>query len=236
MELFAIFGISNAEILIAAASVLALAIAVSIAVRAIRTDRSEVTSRVERLELRLAAAEAVQPILNQAEDLVRHVSENAVAPAIELFDLAPRRRTLFGSGPESHELAASLAMELRDCLDAAAGMARPIRNMIGNGAIEVAAERAKLASGLREQAGALGSGTWKEHRRALLSVGVPTRSVSALVTLFQCLRDLKLAVERLDRKPSLDQVLDVLAAATRVLEAADEANAIFAEQEQTAAA
>lgn len=236
MELFAIFGVSNAEILITAAAALTLAFAVSIAFRAVRADRSEITSRVERLELRLAAAEAVQPILNQADDLVRHVAENAVAPAIELFDLAPRRRTLFGSGPESHELAASLAMELRDCLDATAAMARPIRNMIGNGALEVASERAKLASSLREQADALGSSTWKEHRRALLSVGVPTRSVSALVTLFQALRDLRLSVERLDRKPSMDQMLDVLAGATRVLEAADEANAVFADQDRTAAA
>jgi hypothetical protein len=236
MELFAIFGISNAEILIGAASALVLALAVSLAVRAIRTDRSGVTSRVDRLELRLAAAEAVQPILNQADELVRQVSNHAVAPAIELFELAPRRRTFFGSGPLSHELAASLASELRDCLDVAAGMARPIRNMIGNGALEVAAERTKLAAHLREQAGGILSETWKEHRRAILSVGVPTRSVAALVKLFQCLRDLKHAVDKLDRKPSMDQVLDVLAAATRVLEAAEEANEIFAGSDRPAAA
>lgn len=234
MELFSIFGISNAEILMVAGGVLAFALVVSLARHAFGRTQRQMEDRVERLEVRLAAASAVRPLLNQADDLVRQVAHNAMGPAIEIFDQAPRRRTLFGSGPESQELAATLASELRDNVETAADIARPIRNMIENGAIEVAAERVRLAADLRDKAKTLGAPTWKEHGRAVLASGVPTRSSEAVITCFMRLRQLRAAVNAMGRRPSAEQMLNVLTEAAGLVEAADRANAIFTEEKAPA--
>jgi len=234
MELFSVFGISNAEILTAAACVFLMGVVISLAQTAFSRSRAGIEGRVERLEVRLAAATAARPILNQADDLVREVAHNAVEPAIEIFDQAPRRRTLFGTGPGSHELAAALASELRDNVETAAEIARPIRNMIENGAIEVSAERARLAADLRDKASQLGSATWKEHGRAVLASGVPTRSSEAVITCFMRVRKLRAALNAMGRRPSAEQMLDVLTEAAGLVEDADRANTIFADDKRSA--
>jgi len=244
MELFAFIGVSNAEILTGAAVVLGVATAASLAARALRKDRSGLEDRVERLEMRLAAANALQPVINQADELVRQVSQNAVGPVIEMFEAAPNPRSFFSAGPAPQELAAALAGDLRDNVQIAAAIARPIRNMIENGSMEVSGERSRLAADIRTRADQLGSQVWRTHGRALLAAGVPDRSGEAVFTCFARIRALKASVNALDRRPSPDQMVDVLAAAAGLIEAADQANAVFAgipapttaEPEQTEAA
>jgi len=236
MELFAFIGISNAEILTGAAAVFGIAVAFSLAARAFRKERSDLEGRVEKLEVRLAAASALQPVLNQAEELVRQVSQNAVGPVIEMFEAAPKPRSFFSSGPASEELAATLASDLRDNVEIAAAIARPIRNMIENGSMEVSAERSRLAADIRTRADALGSQVWRTHGRALLAAGVPNRSGEAVFACFASIRALKASVNALDRRPSPDQLVDVLTAAAGLIEAADHANAVFAGTLEPAAA
>lgn len=236
MELFAFIGISNAEILTGAAAVFALATLCSLAARAFHGTRRDLEDRVERLEVRLAAANALQPVLNQADELVRQVSRNAVSPVIEMFEDAPRPRSFFSTGAAPEELAAALAGDLRDNVEIAAAIARPIRNMLENGSMEVAAERSRLAADIRTRADNLGSETWRTYRRALLAAGVPNRSGEAVITCFARIRDLKASIDALDRRPSADQMVDVLAAAASVIEAADHANTVFAEASAPATA
>ena len=235
MELFAFIGISNAEILTGAAAVFAVATASSLAVRAFRRTRGDLEDRVERLEVRLAAANALQPVLNQADELVRQVSQNAVRPVIEMFEDAPRPRSFFSTGAPPEELAAALASDLRDNVEIAAAIARPIRNMIENGSMEVSAERSRLAADIRTRADNLGSETWKTYRRALLAAGVPNRSGEAVIACFARVKDLKAAIDAMDRRPSADQMVDVLAAAASLIEAADHANTVFADAAISAA-
>lgn len=228
MEVFSVFGISNAEILAAAAVVFALALTISLALRAFRPAASDVEGRLERLEIRLAAATAVQPIIAQADELGRQVSQNAIAPVIEMFEDAPRPRAFFSAGPAPEELAAALATDLRDNVEVAAAIARPIRNMIDNGSMEVGAERSRLAADIRTRAAALGSQTWSFYGRALLASGVPSRSAEAVFTCFARVRTLRSAINAMERKPSADQLVEVLAAAASLVEAADQANSVFA--------
>lgn len=235
MELFAFIGISNAQILTGAAVVFAVAAAFSLAMRAFRRTRGDLEDRVERLEVRLAAANALQPVLNQADELVRQVSTNAVNPVIEMFEDAPRPRSFFSSGAAPQELAAALAGDLRDNVEIAAAIARPIRNMIENGSMEVSAERSRLAADIRTRADSLGSQTWQTYRRALLAAGVPNRSGEAVIACFARVRELKASIDALDRRPSADQLVDVLAAAAGLITAADHANAVFAETNEPAA-
>jgi|GEM_PF-1500522 len=236
MELFAFIGISNAEILTGAATVFAIATMFSIAARVVRATRRDLEHRVERLEVRLAAANALQPMLNQADELVRQVAQNAVNPVIEMFEDAPRPRSFLSTGAAPEELAATLASDLRDNLEIAAAIARPIRNMIENGSMEVAAERSRLAADIRTRADSLGSDTWRIYRRALLASGVPNRSGEAIITCFARIRDLRVSIAALDRRPSADQMLDVLGAAASLIEAADHANTVFADADNPASA
>lgn len=228
MELFSVFGITNLEILTAAAVAFSLAMALSLAVSAFRRTREDIEGRVEKLEVRLAAASALKPVLNQADELVRQVSQNAVGPVIEMFEEAPRPRSFFSSGPAPEELAAALASDLRDNVEVAAAIARPIRNMIENGSMEVAAERTRLAADIRTRADTLGSRIWRSHGRALLAAGVPNQSGEAVFACFARIRELKAAVNAMDRRPSADQMVDVLAAAGSLVEAANHANTVFA--------
>jgi hypothetical protein len=228
MDLFAFAGLSNIEILSGAAVVLAGAATVSLAMRTLRNGSDKaLDARVNRLELRMAAAKTYQPALQMADEVLNQVSTSAVSPVIEMFEGVPTRRGWFSKSEEPTEIAATLVSDLRDNIECAAEISRPIRNMLDNGAIEVSAERARLAADCRERAASLGSETWNRHRGAVLTAGMPDVTASAVIDCFTRIRTLKASVEGLGRKPTSDQLIDVLRQSAELVTAAAAAHDTF---------
>lgn len=228
MDLFAFAGVSNIEILFGAAMVFAGAATVSLAMRALRGRGSDaLEARVNRLEIRMAAAQAYQPALQMADEVLNRVSTSAVSPVIEMFEALPARRSWFSKSEEPNEIAAILVGDLRDNIEHAAAISRPIRNMLDNGAIEVAAERARLAADCRERAARLGSETWNRHRGAVLTAGMPDTTSSVVIDCFTRIRTLKASVEALGRKPTSDQLIDLLRQSAELVTAAATAHDTF---------
>jgi hypothetical protein len=228
MDLFAFVGLSNVEILSGAAVVFAGAATVSLAMRALRNGGEKaLDARVNRLEIRMAAAQTYQPALQMADEVLSQVSTSAVSPVIEMFEGIPARRSWFSKSEEPTEIAATLVSDLRDNIECAAEISRPIRNMLDNGAIEVSAERARLAADCRERAASLGSETWNRHRGAVLTAGMPDVTSAAVIDCFTRIRTLKATVEGLGRKPSSDQLIDVLRQSAELVTAAAAAHDTF---------
>lgn len=228
MDLFAFAGVSNVEILAGAAVVFAGAATVSLALRALRNrGGADLDARVNRLEIRMAAAKSYQPALQMADEVLGQVSSSAVAPVIEMFEALPARRSWFSKSEEPTEIAATLVSDLRDNIEHAAAIARPIRNMLDNGAIEVSAERSRLAADCRERAANLGSETWDRHRGAVLTAGMPDVTSSAVIDCFTRIRELKASVDGLGRKPTSDQLIDVLRQSAELVTAAAAAHDTF---------
>ena len=227
MDLFAFVGLSNVEILSGAAVVFAGAATVSLAVRALRNNGKELDARVNRLEIRMAAAQTYQPALQMADQVLNQVTSSAVTPVIEMFEALPARRSWFSKSEEPNEIAATLVSDLRDNIACAAEISRPIRYMLDNGAIEVSAERARLAADSRERAASLGSETWDRHRGSVLTAGMPDVTSSAVIDCFTRIRTLKATVEGLGRKPSSDQLIDVLRQSAELVTAAAAAHDTF---------
>jgi hypothetical protein len=162
-----------------------------------------------------------------ADEVLRQVSSSAVTPVIEMFEALPARRSWFSKTEEPTEIAATLVGELRDNIEHAAAISRPIRNMLDNGAIEVAAERARLAADTRDRAANLGSETWNRHRGAVLTAGMPDTTSSAVIDCFTRIRTLKASAAALGRKPSSDQLIDLLRQSAELVTAAAAAHDTF---------
>lgn len=239
MELFAVFGISNAQILTAAAGVFAAAALLSVALRALRSTRvSGAETRVDQLEIRMAAVAHSHAVLQMADEILQQVEASAVTPVAEIFEAAaaPSASRWFDRRPAPQEIAAALVGELRDNLHHASAIARPIRNVLDNGAVEIAAERQALAADIRERAAALGSPTWNREKATLLAAGVPCSQTEALIACFAQVEALTVAVAAMDRKPTPNQLVEVLRAATGLVAAAGQANAVFARDDIAASA
>lgn len=237
MELFAVFGITNAQILMAAAAVFVAAAVLSATVRALRgTQASGAETRVDQLEIRMAAVAQSHAVLQVADEILQQVDASTVTPVAEIFEAAaaPSAGRWFDRRPAPQEIAAALVGELRDNLHQASAIARPIRNMLDNGAVEIAAERRALASDIRERAAELGAPTWTRNKATLLAAGVPCIQTEALIACFTHVEALSAAVAAMDRKPTPDQLVEVLQAATGLVMAAGQANGIFARDDSAA--
>lgn len=236
MELFSFAGVSNAEILMAAGVVLVGAAAISTIARSMGGGaRAKLAARVDRLEVRLAAAQTYQPALQIADEVLKRVSNGTETAVIELFEATSSRRSWFEKAVEPHEIATNLVSDLRDNIEQATAIARPIHNMIDNGSIEVAPERARLAADAKERAACLGSETWERHGAKLLEAGLPSQKGAALIDCFTRANALKASVNALGRKPSAEQLIDVLRQTAELVTAADQANGLFAEEASEAA-
>jgi hypothetical protein len=224
MELFSFIGLSNAEILAGAAAVTASAVALSFASRLVkgRTSSANMEKRIDRLEVRLAAAQSYQPTLQMADEVLKDVSTHAVAPLISIVEASAAPRSWFSKTEEPTETAAALASDLKDNVELASAIAKPIQNMLDNGAVEIAAERVKLAAETKLLAVQLGSSTWDKHRRTILTAGVPDVMTSRVIDCFTQVQNLKLAASSLAKKPSTDDLIEVLRRSAEVVTAASQ--------------
>lgn len=236
MELFGFLGLSNATILTGAAAAVATAAMVSVVGRALRpaSRSSSLDSRVESLEIRMAAASTYQPVLQMADEALRGVSSGATEQVMEMFEAAATTRSFFAKRQSPAEIAEELVNDLRDNIQLAAAIARPIQAMLDNGSIEVVPERARLAADAKEMAAQLGSTTWEKQSASLLTTAsMPSTNASLVIECFAQIGMLKSAVSKLPRKPAADALIEVLDQSVTAIQAAGRAADLFRPHSET---
>lgn len=222
MELFGVVGLSNVEILTGAAIAVGGAATLSLALRAIsgRGNSGDVEKRVGRLEVRMAAAQNYQPTFQLTDEILKGVSSHAEASLTSIVEASAAPRSWFAKAPEPAETANTLVSDLRDNIELATSIAQPIHNMLDNGAAEIVAQRAKLAAQTKTLAAHLGSRTWDKHKNAILGAGIPDTNTSLVIDCFSQIQNLKQAAASLGKKPSIDDLIEVLRRSAEVVTAA----------------
>ena len=229
MDLFGFIGVSNTAILTTAASVAIVATLISLAIRAIKgtISSSELNQRVDRLEMRLADRADYQSVLQMADTVLNEVSPLAATPVTEMFEASETKRSWFGPKVEPSEVAQNVINDLKDNLEIAAAIARPIQNMHENGAIEVAAERSKAVAETKRLAAGLNTAAWDRHAKSMLTQTVPSYATSLLLENFAHIHALKKSATTLSKKSGIDDLMETLRHSANLLKSAEQSVEAF---------
>jgi len=228
MELFAFAGISNSEILLAAAALMGIAAVSSVVLRNLGlSSGSDLANRVDRLEMRTASSGEYRAVIAMASDILDGVGAHGAPHVVEMFEDASASNTRLARNINAGEAAFTLVNELKSGISVAAAIARPIQNMVDNGSIEVRAERVRLAGDLRKQVAAIRTPTWSRHGAAILAAGVPSTTVSNIVGCFSQLQAMKTGALALNRNSSVDAFAGLLTQAAGVLASASQTVDLF---------
>lgn len=228
MELFAFAGISNATILLTAASVMGLAAVISVVLRSLGLSSSgTLAGRVDRLEMRTASSGDYRAVISMASDILSTVDSHGTPHVLEMFEDAGIGQSWLGRKVDAGAAADALLGELKTGIQSAAAIARPIQNMVDSGSIEVRAERARLADDIRRHVAAIKTPTWDRHGPAILAAGVPSTTVSTIVDCFTQMRALRTSALALTRKSTVDAFAGVLSQSAAVLASASQSIDLF---------
>lgn len=224
MELFEIFGLSNAAILTYAAAAIGGAVLLSTAARALRSvsGGEKLNNRVNRLEMRLAGGEDYLRVLQMAETLLADVAPNSVAPVTEMFEAANLKRSWFSKRVEPSDIAQRVVDDLQSSIMTAAEIARPIQNMNENGAMEVKAQRRRAGLEAKRLAARLNTGTWDRFGVRLLRGGMPSTTVTLLQGFFLQVHALKTAANEQGKGASVDGLMTVLHLSAELIKSAEQ--------------
>ena len=224
MELFEILGLSNTTILTYAAAGIGGAVLLSTAARAMRSVSSgdKLNSRVNRLEMRLAASEDYQPILQMAETLLADMAPNSVAPVTEMFAAANLNRSWFSKSVDPSDIAQRVVDDLQANIVTAAEIARPIQTMNESGAMEVKAQRRRAGQEAKRLAARLNTGTWDRFGVGLLRGGMPSTTVTLLQGFFLQVHALKTAANEQGKGASVDGLMTVLHLSAELIKSAEQ--------------
>jgi len=174
-----------------------------------RRQRTELDLRVDRLEMRMAAARnlsAVTSALSSLQSATPLLVE--AAPRMLLADA--RLRSLgTASNEDTDDIARAFGEALQANTVAAVEIARTIIDQGVN--LNDPKDRRRVAEKVRSEARNLSTSFWDRHGELLLSSGLPTNLKDLLRTFFVQVKRLRTAVDDLIKEPSfadLDAVLD----------------------------
>ncbi len=222
MDLFGILGLSNATVLTYAAAVAGGFVVTSAVARMVngKSGSGQLDQRVDRLEVRLAASGDTHSLLQAAENLLADIVPQGVGPVTEMFEAANLKRSWFSAPVEPSDIAQKVVDDLKDSIEIATGIARPIQNLNENGAMEVRAERRRVGIETKRLAAGLKTETWDRHGAQLLQGGMPGTTVTLLQNFFTHVHALKVAANDQSKSASVNGLMNVLHQSAELLKSA----------------
>ncbi len=174
-----------------------------------RRQRSELDRRVDRLEMRIAAARNLSAVTNALSSL-QSATPLLVEAAPRMLLADARLRSLgAASNEDTDDIARAFGEALQANTVAAVEIARAIIDQGVN--LNDPKDRRRVAEKVRSEARNLSTSFWDRHGELLLSSGLPTSLKDLLRAFFVQVKRLRTAVDDLIREPSfadLDAVLD----------------------------